>query len=75
MQIQDEQNNFDLDKKSNEWMIKMQIIWCAHVTQSNDVNERKWEPFRKKDLMMKWNDWMNDDETHAKIQIWKLWFE
>lgn len=56
-------------------MIKMQIVWYAHVTQSNDMNEIKWETFRKKGLMMKWNDWMKTKETRAKIQNWKLWFE
>lgn len=29
-------------------MIKMKLVWYAHVTQLNDMNERKWDTFRKK---------------------------
>ena len=41
-------------KISNEWMAKMQIVWYVHVTQLNDMNERKWEISLKIFLMMKW---------------------
>lgn len=56
-------------------MIKMQIIRYVHVTESNYMNERKWEIFHKNGLKVKWNYWMKILETHAKIQIWKLCFK